>query len=252
MKDGDRPRREDVDDPRTGASPADEKQVGAEEPIADGDADGSAPAFDLDEDGDAPVFDLDEDDDTSVEALLAATDAVVGGAVEPGPSIKDDSGTVSDRSERDRLLAAALADVQVRDANYRQPLSGTASDPPWRGPLGVLLLAAAIWVWFSPPGWAVPEGPDPLDPAEVERGLRAAVQVVAHEIEVYRLLNGTLPSSLDDVGVEADGIRYVRSNNRVYQLVTYRPDGRVLLYDSARPAAGFARSVEPWVGMGQP
>ena len=46
--------------------------------------------------------------------------------------------------------------------------------------------------------------------------------------------------------VRIPGIRFVRSNNRVYQLVAARPNGRALVYDSARPDPEFEDVENGW------
>ena len=74
----------------------------------------------------------------------------------------------------------------------------------------------------------------------------AALQLQARQIEVFRARHGRLPRTLDEVPVRIPGIRFVRSNGRVYQLVAARPNGRALVYDSARPDPEFEDVENGW------
>lgn len=140
----------------------------------------------------------------------------------------------SSPEERDRLVAEALAHAEARDLSYRPP----ASAPPmrWKGAAASagMLLGAVLLI--APPAWLRGE-PAPSVPREArELGALMTLHIQALEIEAYRQRYQRLPDRLDDLGAELPGLRFVRSNDRVYQLVAYGPDGRAVVYDSTHPA----------------
>ncbi len=152
---------------------------------------------------------------------------------------------ISAPEDRERLLAETMAHAEVRDAHYSQPMVVEEVDFPWRGPLGILLMAFAGWVFFVPPSWALGPPPPSIPSAELQRGLMASLYVQAQEIETFRFRQGRLPESLDELGFQAEGVEYIRSSNAVYQLVALGPNGRVI-YDSARPGDEFTEAAR-WV-----
>ena len=107
-----------------------------------------------------------------------------------------------------------------------------------------VLVALAAWLSASPPAWLRGDPPAAPTVQDQARGLRAHLFLQAQQIEAFRLREGRLPASLDEVPGAAGDLRYVRSNNRVYQLVA--SDGRAtVVYDSARPDPAFAQAA-PW------
>lgn len=82
------------------------------------------------------------------------------------------------------------------------------------------------------------------------RGLRTVLYLQAQQIEAYRLREGHLPDSLGEVPARFAGIRYVRSNSRVYQLVGHGPDGSPVVYDSTRPDPIFRTAAAPVLAGG--
>jgi hypothetical protein len=147
----------------------------------------------------------------------------------------------SSPEERDRLIAEALAHAESRDLSYRPPPE--APVVRWKGAAAALtaLLGAALLV--VPPGW-LRGAPLPSVPPEArELGVRVTLLMQAQEVEAYRQRNQRLPDRLDDLGATMPGLRFVRSNDRVYQLVAYGPDGRAVVYDSTRPTADLGASA---------
>ena len=104
----------------------------------------------------------------------------------------------------------------------------------------------AAYVGVAPPPWVAGEPPLQVPPAALERGVVAALYLQAQQIEVFRIRNGRLPRSLAELPVRVPGVLFVRSNNRLYQLVAARPDGRALVYDSANPEPVFEQIADGW------
>lgn len=159
---------------------------------------------------------------------------------------------VSRAEERERLLAETLAHATAREEAFREPPVEAGRASWWKVPLALLILLAAGWMAASPPSWLAPATAPTLPPGELERGARAALYLQAREIDAYRRLRGRLPDSLEELPARFDGVRYVRSDNRVYQLIGTRPDGSSLVYDSAHPAPGFAAVSQGWGEGGRP
>lgn len=150
------------------------------------------------------------------------------------------------QEERDRLLAAALSHVHMQEAIYRVPTeSGTSRR--WKGLIASFVLVAAVFVAGLPPAFLVPEAPTTLSVEERMRGLRVSLLVQAEQIEAFRVRENRLPDSLSEVRSALPGIRFVKSNDRLYQLVAYMPDGEPVVYDSAFPDAVFADVAGSWV-----
>lgn len=140
----------------------------------------------------------------------------------------------SSPEERDRLIAEALADSEVRDERYRPP-SEPPKDDRWKGALALCLFILAGVVAIAPPGWVAPEPPPRVPDGARTLGARAAVFLQAQEIEAFRQRNHRLPDDLTEVSTTLPGIRYIRSNERVYQVVATDPDGRTVVFDSTEP-----------------
>ncbi|MEM7416986.1 MAG: hypothetical protein AAF389_15870 [Gemmatimonadota bacterium] len=140
--------------------------------------------------------------------------------------------------DRDRLLQAALAHVEMQDAVYRVP---TAVVRPRR--LGAAATAAvlvvALWVAFAPPSILVPPEPPTPTEAELLDGVRATLWLHMQQVESFRVEAGRLPRDISELADPHPGIQYVRSSNRLYQLVMRTADGRTVMYDSGSPAADF-------------
>lgn len=136
--------------------------------------------------------------------------------------------------ERDRLIAEALAHAEALDAVYLPP-SEVEPDRRWRGPLALVLLMLAMVMGLFPPSWLAGPEPPAVSAADRVLGLRLTLELQAAHIEAYQQRHQRLPDRLDELGSALPGVRYVRSGERVYQLVAYGPDGRPVVWDSARP-----------------
>ena len=153
---------------------------------------------------------------------------------------------ISSPEDRGRLLAEAVAHAEILEAHYRQPSPESRRTGRWKGPLALIVLMLAGYIALAPPPWLV-GGPLPqVSSAERGRGVVAALQMQARQIEVFQARHGRLPRTLDEVPVRIPGVRFVRSNSRVYQLVAARPNGRALVYDSAKPDPEFEDVENGW------
>ncbi len=159
---------------------------------------------------------------------------------------------ISRVADRKRLLAEALAHSEQQDRRHRirfpDPRGGR-----WKTPTALAILVVAALLSAFPPVWTPlalpPSAPGPVDR---EWGLRVVLYLQARQIEVFRAREGRLPASMAEVPVRAAGLRFIRSNGRVYQLVAQRSDGSSLVYDSAHPAPGLEHGVRAWLGIGAP
>ncbi|MFQ5537172.1 MAG: hypothetical protein ACE5GJ_06935 [Gemmatimonadota bacterium] len=166
--------------------------------------------------------------------------------VPPGQAPDDDEARVSRVEERERLLAEALAHVTAQDLQYSETPLEERRPAIWKGVLALLLLAAAAYAAVLPPAW-LPRPPVPaVTQGDREIGVRAALFLQAQAVEGFRVRELRLPGSLEEVGRALPDITFVRSNNRVYQLVARRPNGRPLVYDSAHPDPGFEAVGGSW------
>ena len=151
---------------------------------------------------------------------------------------------ISSAEDRGRLLADAIAHAETREAHYRQPEAPRTGH--WKGPLALCVLMIAAYIGLAPPPWLAGKPLPQVSSAERGRGVVAALQIQARQIEVFQARNGRLPRTLDEVPARVPGVRFVRSNSRVYQLVAARPNGRALVYDSATPAPEFEDVENGW------
>lgn len=156
-----------------------------------------------------------------------------------------DLGESATPEERDRVLAAALAHVEMQDAIYRVPLESGASRR-WKGLLATAVFLMALVLVGLPPAFLVPRAPPPLTVSETAEGTRLALLMQAEQIEAFRVRSGRLPMSIDEVDTALPGVRFVRSSNRLYQLIAYTPSGEAVVYDSASPDPSFAATAEVW------
>lgn len=150
------------------------------------------------------------------------------------------------------MLAEVLADASAQDEAFGRPAVGRRRTDRWKASLAVLLLVLAAYLGAAPPSWITP-GPAPmLRPRDVDRGTQAALYLEAQQIDAFRVTHGRLPYTLDELAERVPGVVFIRSDNRLYQLVARRPDGSPLVYDSARPAPGFAAAAAAWAPKREP
>jgi hypothetical protein len=155
--------------------------------------------------------------------------------------------------DKDRLLAEALAHAEHQEERHRvrfpdrDPRGGR-----WKTPTALVLFVVAALLAAFPTSWMPTPLPPVPSPLEIEWGLRVDLYLQTAQIEVFRAREGRLPTSLAELPVRVPGLRFVRSNGRVFQLVARRADGSALVYDSAHPAPGMKRGVGAWLGIGVP
>lgn len=179
------------------------------------------------------------------DALVALSEFRQEGVATLPEELVLDLGDATTPEERDRLLAAALAHVEMQDAIYRVPLESGASRR-WKGLIASAVFLFALVLVGLPPAFLVPEAPPSLTVAETGGGIRMALLMQAEQIEAFRARSGRLPSSIAEVETALPGVRYVRSSNRVYQLIAYTPAGDAVVYDSSSPDPSFAATEETW------
>jgi len=133
----------------------------------------------------------------------------------------------------------ALADVlddQARRSERRK------TGPVWKArrkihpilPPG--LAAFSFWLWVFPPDMLEPIPPPPISAVEVEAGLRIEMYVQSTRIQRYLEENGRLPSDLDEIGEDANGLQYVAISSTNFVL-TGESGGVAVSYRSTTPAA---------------
>ncbi len=140
----------------------------------------------------------------------------------------------SSQEERDRLVAEALAHAEARDQLYRPPTEILPSGR-WRGALGLVLLVLSGIFAAAPPSWLRGAPRPSVSEQEQALGVRVALELQAEQIEAYRRRNQRLPTELGQLPAALPGIRFVRSDDRLYQLVAYGPDRRPVVLESTDP-----------------
>jgi hypothetical protein len=154
---------------------------------------------------------------------------------------------ISSEDDRARILQDALAFAEGAEAVYRQPLPEAQRVGVWKVPLAFVVLALAAYIAAFPPAWIVAPTAS-LTADDIERGIRATMELQAEQIGAFRVRHDRLPHSLDELPASASGIRFVRTNNRVYQLVATSPSGHAVVYDSTKPSEEFERLSGLWRG----
>lgn len=153
---------------------------------------------------------------------------------------------LSTHETRSRLLAEAVAHAEAKEARYRVPMKEPGAELRWKAPLALAIFAAAALAAVAPPAWVVPDPPARLDASDRLHGIQLTLLLQAQQVEAFRTREQRLPESLDDVAVRFAGVRFVRSNSRVYQLVGYTPRGEAVVYDPAHPGPDFERLGASW------
>lgn len=141
----------------------------------------------------------------------------------------------SSQEERDRLVAEALAHAEARDQLYRPPTEILPSGR-WRSALGLVLLVLSGILAAAPPSWLRGAPRPAVSDQQRTLGVHVALQLQAEQIEAFRNRTQRLPAGLEQLPAALPGIRFVRSDNRLYQLVAYGPDRRPVVWESTRPA----------------
>ncbi len=156
---------------------------------------------------------------------------------------------VSTPEDRERLLQATLAHAAMQEAVYRVPLD-TGQAHRWKGAIASTIFFIAFVVGLSPPGILVPDAPAQLTVADHLYGIRVTLLLQAQQIEAFRTREHRLPDSLADVAATFPGVRFVKSGNRLYQLIAYTPDGVAVVYDSSTPAPEFEAILQVFAPTG--
>jgi hypothetical protein len=178
-------------------------------------------------------------------ALLALSEMRHGDIGTLGAELILDLGEGTTPEERDRILSAALAQVEMQEAIYRVPTETGMADRG-KGTIALLLMLMALFVSVRPPALVIPEPPAQLVEADQIYGTRVALLLQVQQIEAYRIREQRLPESLGEIAVVLPGVRFVKSNSRLYQLIAYTPEGVTVVYDSASPASDFERISRNW------
>lgn len=224
------PEKADVDAP-----PQDEPPFEDVDAVLDDDLEGEP----MEDESSTAVLDEDDEARAAPETSLAADTEDLTGAI--------DLGGTSTPELRDLLLAQTLAHAEAQDARYRVPFSHPRPAGRLKVAVAAVLLLIAATVAVAPPGWVRPEPSARIDAARRARDIRTALLLQAQQIDAYWVLEQRLPASLDELPARLPGVRYVRSGNRLYQLIAYEPDGNPIVYDSGNPAPEFARLRPSWV-----
>lgn len=140
--------------------------------------------------------------------------------------------------DRDRLLQAALAHVEMQDAVYRVPTT-TTRPRRFGAAATAVVLVAALWVAVAPPSILVPPSPATPTEADLLDGVHSMLWLHMQQVESFRVESGRLPRDISELSDPQPGVQYVRSSNRLYQLVMRAADGRAIMYDSGSPAPVF-------------
>jgi hypothetical protein len=180
------------------------------------------------------------------EALLALSEIHAEGLASLPDEMVIDLGESSTPEERDRLLAAAFAHSEMQEAIYRVPVATGRVGRIKAGIASVILLLAAA-VAVAPPGVVVPPAPPQISAEDRLRGIRLGLLLQAEQVEAYRARTQELPETLADLPFVLPNIRFVRSSERLYQLIGYTDRGEAVVYDSSVPAPAFARLRPSWV-----
>ena len=144
------------------------------------------------------------------------------------------------------MLAEAVAHAATQEAHYRQPGADARRSSPWKTPLAMVVFVLSAYLMTFPPPWLSGEDPPAVSRSAREHGVRAALFLQAQQIEAFRARQGRLPGSLEETTGALAGIQFVRSNNRVFQLVAPGPDGPSIIYDSSRSIDDFVAAAAGW------
>ena len=100
----------------------------------------------------------------------------------------------------------------------------TRAPTDWRPMLralnAALAVAAAAWLFLSPPGWLPRGSPDARSREQRVLGLRIVLALEAARVNAYRDAEGRLPESLAEAGGDARSVRYVMLDATHFTLST--------------------------------
>ena len=153
---------------------------------------------------------------------------------------------LSATADREEILADALAHAATQEAHLRQPLPETKRTGAWKAPLAMMVFTLSAYLLAFPPPWISGTALPTISESARVDGTRAAIFIQAQQIEAFRVRRGRLPGSLEEVEGALPGIRFVRSNSRVFQLVATDVGRPSVIYDSTRPIDEFAGAAAAW------
>lgn len=181
-------------------------------------------------------------DDTSPHDLDEGAALPSQGAEE---AISSDRGVTSTPEARALLLAEALSHAEMQEARYRVP-GGARATGRLKGATALSVFALAGLLAVAPPSLLVPDPPAQVDAADRRHGIVLTLLLQAEQIEAFRAREQQLPMTLEDVAARLPGVRYVRSSNRLFQLIAYTQRGDAVVYDSASPGVEFTEAQAGW------
>lgn len=155
----------------------------------------------------------------------------------PPPSSEGSGGGTDRRREVDELVRTIHTDASRKEP---PPPSGSGSRRPSPVHYAVLLILVAltVWAWIARPAWLTGGDSGVETVAEAEGLLRFRLFVQGQRIRAYEARTGRLPESLEEAGVEYEGIEYRRTGPDDWELVGTLGDARLVL-TSAMPIEEF-------------
>jgi hypothetical protein len=115
------------------------------------------------------------------------------------------------------LQGAVQSEQEKREQRTAQQAKRRSSSPVTRLALLTLLVVGA-WIAITRPDWIIPQPPVPHSAEFQDASLRMLLFMESRRIDNYRLQHGTLPTSLDQVGVPPDGVTYTVHGDGTYRL----------------------------------
>lgn len=132
------------------------------------------------------------------------------------------------------VVAEVLRHAEERERAAKEK-SVPKGPPKWMLPLTVNLGVLALYFLIAQPNWVVMNPvQDPRSSTEVVQQTKAAIYIAGiTRIESYRQVNGRLPQTLQEAGVDlgAQGIRYEVQGDTAYLLIT-TVGGEPIVFDS--------------------
>lgn len=153
---------------------------------------------------------------------------------------------LSATADREEILADALAHAVTQEAHFRQPLAEPKRTGVWKAPVAMIVFTLSAYLLAFPPQWISGAALPTISESARADGTKAALFIQAQQIEAFRVRRGRLPGSLEELEGALPGIRFVRSNSRVFQLVATDVGRPSVIYDSTRPIDEFAGAAAAW------
>jgi hypothetical protein len=139
----------------------------------------------------------------------------------------------------DAAASAYVADILKKDAAEAAERASQRRQPPRRRqPRRWLVVLVPVFVALT--AWNVirlTRSPEVATPGEEAASARFSVYLVAQEVEAYRRANGALPSSLEDINADIEGITFQPADTG-YTL-SASVDGETITYRSGADLTPF-------------